>query len=138
MSKPAENRRILWMVWLLVTIGVATIVVMIVVVGWQIESLRIERAKIQAEQTGLYAKALEVLRQALAARFEIVATLDENTPVGNFSAADRLATTVDQLLVDGNINGFASNELKHLDSLTHNMADVQRRALVWRGRRRGS
>ena len=134
MSEPAENRRILRMVWLLVAVGTATITVMIMLVGRQIELLRTKRAIIQAEQAGLDTTVQEVFLHAAAARFEIIAILDENAPPGNSSAADSLAKTVDRLSVEASTSAFAPDELKRLVTLTHSLTDVQRRALLWRAR----
>ena len=134
MNKPAENQHILWMVWLLVAIGMATIVAMLLAVGVQINSQRAARAKILADQAGLYTAAQDVLRQATEARTEIMAMMDENSPLGNSSAAESLAKTIDRLLLDATTNAVASDALKRLDTLTDSLVDVQRRALVWRTR----
>ncbi len=135
MSQPAENQRIFWMVWLLVAIGMATIVVMILLVGRQIDSRREERAKILDEQAHLYSAAQGVLRYITESRGEFLAILDENTPfANNANAADNLEKTVDRLLVEANISTLAPDVFMRLNTLTHRLIDVHLRALDWRAR----
>jgi PAS domain S-box-containing protein len=132
MSGPGETRPIFWMVRLLAAVGLITIIVLIGLVGHQISSIRAERAQLQEEQEGLYRTSEEILRRSSEARGNIIAILSDNALVGKSGVVESFAKMVDGLLGSSNLP-FAPDALKQLDTLTMRLAEVERRALAWRG-----
>jgi len=53
-NSPRETERIFWMVRLLVGVGLVTIISMIGMMGWQIDSSRTERHKLESEHSTLF------------------------------------------------------------------------------------
>src|ERR1700732_4331910 len=89
---------ILWMVRLLGALGFVMVAVMIGQSGLQLQSMRTSRVRLQEEQDHLNQPTREILQRAGAARSEIQAALDENTPFADkLGAVTSLAQTARQL-----------------------------------------
>lgn len=130
MKARMEARRIFWMVRALTAIGLATIVGIVVLAGWQRSMFRAERSQLQIEQAQLSLTSQDILRRANAARVEIIAILDENTVVGKTDAAITLADMVDDMR-DSSQFSIAPNAVKQLDIQTDRLAVIERLGAEW-------
>ena len=130
MSMPREARRIFWMVRALVALGLATIIGIVGLAGWQLGTFRAERSKLQIEQARLSQTSEDILGLANAARVEITAIFDENTAVGKTDAAASLAQMIDDLL-DSTLKMLAPDVLKRLDHLTDRLEMIEKLGVEW-------
>ncbi|MDQ3199078.1 MAG: response regulator [Verrucomicrobiota bacterium] len=126
--------RISWMVRLLATVGLTTIVVLVGLVDYQMRSTRFERGKLRAEQERLYQISEDILRRSSAARSEIIAILAEGVPVTTSYATEELAAMI------GRLHGssqpiYISEALKPFDLLSDELVRIKQRSLSWRGHR---
>ena len=131
MNAPHENRRIFWMVRLLVAVGLTTIIVLIGLVGRQIASIRTDRVKLDVEKEMLNQVSDEILRRSSEARAEIIAILDDNVPMRLTGAATHLQEMIYSLAGSTN-HPFTPDALNQLDVLIDRQAEVERQALTWR------
>jgi PAS domain S-box-containing protein len=131
MKNPRENTRIFWLVRLLAAAGLATIMVLIGLVGRQISSIHTERVKLQKEQEQLYKESEEILRRSGEARGEIIAILEGDPAAGDSGATKGLEEMIDRLIATKD-HSFTPDMLKQLDDLTDSLSAVEVRALAWR------
>jgi two-component system, sensor histidine kinase and response regulator len=123
---------IFWMVRLLGALGFVMVAVMIGQNGWQLQSMRISRVRLQEQQEHLNQSTREILLRAGEARTEIQAALDENTPFTEKSVAvTSLAQTARQLSQSTG-DPSALSALSRLAAVAKNMAAVEKQALAWR------
>jgi PAS domain S-box-containing protein len=131
MKEPGETRRVIWLVRLLTAVGLATIIVLIGLVGHQIKAIHTERDKLRRDQATLEEMSREILRRSSEARSEIIAILDDSVRSEKSGAAASLAEMV-RSMIGSSHNPFGPAALKELDTLTERLASIERRALVWR------
>ena len=130
MTAPKEASRIFWMVRALTALGLATIVGIVGLAGWQLNSFTSQRSKLHVEQAELAKASEEILRRANEARVEIVSLFDENTVVKKTDAAATLARMVDEIRISF-LKTLAPDALDQLASLTSRLKAIERSAVEW-------
>ena len=131
MSGPLETKRIFWMVRLLVGLGLATIALMIALMGWQLESFRRERANLHSEQARVTDSSHAILAHSSIVRLEIIALLDPSGSPERFNSADRLAAMAGQLGADPMTQSLAPDAVQSLVSATAALVKVEHDAHLW-------
>ena len=125
------EQRIVWKVRLLGGLGLVMVVVMIGLVGFQLQSIRANRIRLQEEQQQLNLESQHIVEIATEARTIVRAVLDENIPLSDKS---RTITTfldgVNRLLQSINAP-FAAAALKRIDAVENDLGDVAQRAYRW-------
>ncbi len=132
MRRTTGGRRIFWMVRLLGALGLVMVAVMIVQNGFQLQSMRTSRKRLEEQEQHLNQATREILQRAGAARLEIQAALDENTPLtetpGVVTSLARIAHQLSQSTDDPSV----LLALNRLDLLAKSMATVEKQAFAWR------
>ena len=134
MKTTQRGQPIFWMVRLLRALGFVIVAVMIGQSGLQLQSMRTSRVRLQEEQDHLNQPTREILERARAARSEIQAALDENTPFAEkLGAVTSLAQTARQLSQSMD-DPPAVLALNRLAEVAKTMSAVEKQALAWRTR----
>jgi two-component system sensor histidine kinase/response regulator len=134
MKTTQRGQPIFWMVRLLGALGFVIVAVMIGQSGLQLQSMRTSRVRLQEEQDHLNQPTREILERAGAARSEIQAALDENTPFAKkLGAVTSLAQTARQLSKSMD-DPPAVLALNRLAEVAKTMSAVEKQALAWRTR----
>ena len=134
MNAPRGSQRIFWLVRLLVAVGLATVAVTIGVMGVRLGSMRTERTRLQQRELNLGQTMQDIQREAMEARAEIAATLDENNAApSQVGRVARFAGDIDgRARATGGKNDLGS--LKDLAWLAHQIEGVEARSAAWRAR----
>lgn len=127
-----EGKRILWMVWALVAVGLAAGIVTIGLVGWTLSKVRAERSQSVERERQLMQASVKVGRLSVESRDAIQRVLQE----GNLEGADigpvsSLSALVKQLL-DSDLGETLRPTLLELQAATDSLADLSARAGAWK------
>lgn|GEM_PF-684078 len=132
MNSPRETERIFWMVRLLVGVGLVTIISMIGMMGWQIDSSRTERHKLESEHSTLFQASQYIMNEATGVRLEIIAQLDTGTNPNTADSSGKLVQRVDRFAFGPARGVISADTFKRLGEQARTLADLAERAQAWR------
>jgi signal transduction histidine kinase len=134
-SRLSDNpRKIYWMIWFLVGIGLVMVAVVIGLMTWRLGSIRTERAKLERAQEYRIQASNEILSRAALARDDLQSMLDETRPVvEKYSAVAKLSALVGGVL-ESKRDSPAHATLEKMEGLNRDMEEVERRVRNWRER----
>jgi PAS domain S-box-containing protein len=132
MNLPRQGRRIVWLVRMLATIGLAMVVTTTGLVGWTLAQVRAERARATAEQGQLDQASRELRESAVRSRIEIQAALDETAVrAGRQPAVAELEKLV-RTQLDSQPDPAVLPSLRQLHAGAMRLAESAGRANAWR------
>jgi two-component system sensor histidine kinase/response regulator len=131
MSGTQGEQSIVWKVRLLGGLGLVMGVVMTGLVGFQLQSIRTNRLRLEEEQGQLNLESQRIVEIATEARKIVRAVLDEKIPLSGKSQT--IATFLDGVnrLLQSINAPFAAAALKRIDALESDLGDVAQRAYRW-------